>query len=169
MHTVPRKQLPEPRERRTFPFGGTPLPSPAPSCCSSSSARWHTTTKDEKPEIPYILTHAGIEIIGEPGPASQNVPSKSFVPKLMRQKYKHHLYNAYNNFGHWNVANNVNSWLAHENLPKWSTSNNSYGVHYYHPHQKFAKGFKNRMPVYQYEDSRRFLYFPEKEAEKKLY
>ena len=45
----------------------------------------------------------------------------------------------------------------------------SYGVHYLHPHQKFARGLKNRMPIYQYDDSRRFLYHPEQEKHKKAY
>lgn len=71
MHKVPKEHLPEPRERRTFPFGGSPLPSPCPSAVSSRSSRWSTTNSNQKPELPYVLSHAGIEIIGEPGPASQ--------------------------------------------------------------------------------------------------
>ncbi|CAD7926368.1 unnamed protein product [Amoebophrya sp. A25] len=169
MHTVPHEQLPEPRERRTFPFGGTPLPSPAPSAVSSSSSRWKIHKPGQKPELPYILTAAGIEIIGEPGPANQNVRSKSEVPKIMRQNLKHHIYNAYNSFGHWRVENNLDPHLVAENIPKWSTSNNSYGHHYYHPHQKFARGFKNRMPVWQYDDSRRFVYYPDEKGKKREY
>lgn len=44
----------------------------------------------------------------------------------MRQNHKHHIYNAYNNFGHWNVANNMDPLLVAENVPKWSTSSNKY-------------------------------------------
>mmetsp|Transcript_15186 Transcript_15186/g.37754 ORF Transcript_15186/g.37754 Transcript_15186/m.37754 type:complete len:104 (-) Transcript_15186:350-661(-) len=101
---------------------------------------------------------------------SNSVSSKSAVPRIMRQNHKHHIYNAYNNFGHWNVANNMDPLLVAENVPKWSTSSNNYGSHYYHPHQRFARGFKNRMPVWQYDDSRRFCYYPEeKEQGKRLY
>ncbi|CAD7932978.1 unnamed protein product [Amoebophrya sp. A120] len=173
MHTVPRDALPEPRERRTFPFGGTPLPSPAPSAISSSrSSRSQTAAykQGDKPEIPYILTAAGIEIIGEPGPASREyVPSKTPIPRIMRQSHKHHLYNAYNNFGHWDVRNNMDPFLVAENVPKWSTTSYNYGSHYYHPQQKFARGLKNRMPVWQYDDSRRFCYYPEEKNNKREY
>jgi hypothetical protein len=34
-----------------------------------ASSRWSVHPDEKKMRIPYILTHAGIEVIGEPGPA----------------------------------------------------------------------------------------------------
>jgi len=151
MHNVARENLPEPRERRTFPFGGTPLPSPTPSVVSTNSSRWsvYGTVKQhaKKPEkykappvLPYILSQAGIEITADVAPELRGKRSKSEVPRINRQNYPEHVYGSYNNFGHWNVANNQCPWLSYENIPKWSTSNKEYGTHYMHPLQNYARG-----------------------------
>ena len=67
----------------------------------------------------------------------------------MRENIPKHVYGSYKNFGHWNVENDQNPWLVNENIRKWSTSSQMIGNHFNHPHQKFARGMRNRMPTYQ--------------------
>ncbi len=82
-------------------------------------------------------------------------------------------FNAYNttiyHYRHQDVANDMNQLLSQENVPKWQASSQSIGNHYYHPMQTYARGVRNRMPTYQYDDSRRFIYFPEEKAKKHTY
>eukprot|EP00933_Yihiella_yeosuensis_P045806 TRINITY_DN4121_c0_g1_i1.p1 TRINITY_DN4121_c0_g1~~TRINITY_DN4121_c0_g1_i1.p1 ORF type:complete len:168 (+),score=7.20 TRINITY_DN4121_c0_g1_i1:100-603(+) len=163
MQHVKPEHLPEVHERRVFPFKPSRPSSPAVSRMStpgvSRTREFHASQAGKRP---YVLTTHGVEYIAEPGPSvhpdrrSRSLTSSAGIDTVsLRQSqadhnrtHSRHLYKAAHEYGHHEVANNMNPFLAHYRIPKWSTSSGMYGEHYKHPEQTYTRPIKHRMPVF---------------------